>query len=146
LIPHSCVNFKTGTNAKLNFPLQQKGNETIPTIKRTLLKTNTLTVTANKVENTAASNTISLSIGKEKYETKKNKTTKIKIDKDALDYKKRLELRHEITKINQLIPQVVDGYCNIRKIPEKYRRKVKVKVMNNYNVKKYAHRYLYLTF
>jgi hypothetical protein len=34
------------TNAELNSPLQQKGNETMPTIKWTPLKTNTLTVTA----------------------------------------------------------------------------------------------------
>jgi hypothetical protein len=46
------------TNTKLNSPLQQKGNETMPTIKRTPLKTNTLTVTAIKVDNTAASNAI----------------------------------------------------------------------------------------
>jgi hypothetical protein len=54
------------TNAKLNSPLQQKGNETMPTIKRTLLKTNTLTITANKVNNAATSNVIALSIRKEK--------------------------------------------------------------------------------
>jgi hypothetical protein len=37
------------TNTKLNSLLQQKGNETMPTIKRTPLKTNTLTITANKL-------------------------------------------------------------------------------------------------
>jgi hypothetical protein len=73
------------TNTKLNSPLQQKGNEAIPTIKRTPLKTNTLTVTANKVTNAAASNAIALSIGKEKFEKKKNKTTNEKEDKDASD-------------------------------------------------------------
>ncbi len=66
------------TNAKLNSPLQQKGNETMPTIEQTLLKTNTLTVTANKVDNTAASNAIALSIGKEIFEKKKNKKQKKK--------------------------------------------------------------------
>jgi hypothetical protein len=49
------------TNAKLNSLLQQKGNETMPTIKQTLLKTNTLTLTANKVNGAAASNGIAMS-------------------------------------------------------------------------------------
>jgi hypothetical protein len=105
----------------------------MPTIKGTQSKTNTLTVTANKVDNAAASNTITLSVGKEKSEKKKNKTTKEKEDKDALDYKERLELQNKITKINQLIPQVVDGYCNIRKIPDNYTSKVEDKIMRNYN-------------
>ncbi len=56
------------TNAKLNSLQQQKGNETMPTIKRTPLKTYTSTVTANKVDIAAASNAIALSIGKEKSE------------------------------------------------------------------------------
>ncbi len=120
------------TNAKLNSPLQQKGNETMPTIKWTPLKTNTLAVTANKVDDTAASNVIALCVGKNP-EKKKNKTTKEKEDKDASDYKERLELQRKITKINQLIPQGVDGYCNIRKIPDNYRSKVKDKVTRNYN-------------
>jgi hypothetical protein len=107
----------TYTNAKPNSPLQQKGNETMPTIKRTPLKANTLTITANKVNDAAASTAIALSIGKEKSEKKINKTSKEKEDKDASDYKERLELQRKITKINQLIPQVVDGYCNSRKIP-----------------------------
>jgi hypothetical protein len=59
------------TNAKLNSPLQQKGNETMPTIEWTLLKTNTLTITANKFDDAAASNAIALSTGKEKNEKKK---------------------------------------------------------------------------
>ncbi len=121
------------TNAKLNTPLQQKGNETMPTIERTLLKTNTLTITANKVDNTAASNAIALIVRKENFEKKKNKITKEKEDKDASKYKERLELQREITKFNQLLPQVVDGYCNIRKIPDNYRSKVKEKVTRNYN-------------
>jgi hypothetical protein len=41
------------TNAKLNSLLQQKGNETMPTIKRTPLETNTLIVIANKVDDTS---------------------------------------------------------------------------------------------
>ncbi len=41
------------TNAELNSPLQQKGNGTMPTIKWTQLKTNTPTVTANKVNGAA---------------------------------------------------------------------------------------------
>jgi hypothetical protein len=69
-----------------------------------------------------------LSVGKEKSDKKKNKTTKEKEDKDALDYKERLGLQGKITKINQLIPQVMDGYCNIRKIPENYRSKVEDRV------------------
>ncbi len=105
----------------------------MPTIKWTPLKTNTLIATANKVNNAAASNAIALSIGKEKSEKKINKTSKKKEDKDALDYMERLELQRKITKINQLIPQVVDGYCNIRKIPDDYRSKVEVKVTRNYN-------------
>jgi hypothetical protein len=80
------------TNAELNSPMQQKGNETMPTIKQTPLKTKTLSVTANKVDNAIASNAIALSVGKEKSEKKKNKTTKEKEDKDASDYKERLEL------------------------------------------------------
>jgi hypothetical protein len=121
------------TNTKLNSLLQQKGNETMPTIKQTLVKTNTLTITANKVDGAAASNAITLSIGKEKSKKKKNKIMKEKEDKDASDYKEILELQRKITKINQLIPQVVDGYCNLRKIPYDYRSMVKDKVMRNYN-------------
>jgi hypothetical protein len=123
----------TYTNAKLNSPLQQKGNETMPTIEQTPLKTNTLTITANKVDNAAASNAIALSTRKEKSEKKKNKTTKEKEDKEALDYKERLKLQRKISKINQLIPQVVDDYCNIRKIPDDYRSKVEDRVIRNYN-------------
>ncbi len=104
----------------------------MPTIKWTLLKTNTSTVTANKVDDAASSNAIALSIGKEKSEEKK-KTMKEKEDKEASDYKERLELQRKITKINQLIPQVVDDYCNIRKIPDDYRSKVQDRVMKNYN-------------
>jgi hypothetical protein len=52
------------TNAKLNSPLQQKGNGTMPTIPWTPLKTNTLTVTANKVDGAAASNAIAVSVRK----------------------------------------------------------------------------------
>jgi hypothetical protein len=121
------------TNTKLNSLLQQKGNETMPTIKQAPLKTNILTITANKVDNAAASNTIALSVGKEKSEKKKNKTTKEKEDKDVSDYKKRLELQCKINKINQLISQVMDGYCNIRKIADNYRSKVEDKVRRNYN-------------
>jgi hypothetical protein len=43
----------TYTSAKLNSPLKQKGIDTMPTIKQTPLKTNTLTVTANKVNDAA---------------------------------------------------------------------------------------------
>jgi hypothetical protein len=105
----------------------------MPTIKRTPLKTNTLTITANKVDNAAAFNAITLSIRKEKSDKKKNKITKEEEDKEASDYKERLELRHKITKINQLILQVVDDYCNIRKIPDNYRSKVEDRVTRNYN-------------
>jgi hypothetical protein len=49
-----------------NSPLQQKGNETMPTIKWTPLKTNTLNITENKVDDAAASNAIALSFRKEK--------------------------------------------------------------------------------
>jgi hypothetical protein len=122
------------TNAKLNSLMQQKGNETMPTIELTPLKTNTLTITANKVDDAAASNAIALSFGKEKSGKKKNKTMKEKEDKEASDQKERLELQHKITKINQLIPQVVDGYCNsYRKIPDKYRSKVEDRVTRNFN-------------
>jgi hypothetical protein len=76
---------------------------------------------------------IAVSVGKEKSEKKKKKTTKEKEDKDASDYKERLELRRKITKTNQLIPQVVDGYCNIKKNPANYRSKVKDRVTRNYN-------------
>jgi hypothetical protein len=72
------------TNAELNSPLQQKGNETMPPIKWTPLKTNTLTVTANKVDGITASNAIAASIGK-KYEKKKKIITKEKEDKDTAD-------------------------------------------------------------
>jgi hypothetical protein len=54
------------TNAKLNSLLQQKGNGTMPTIERTPLKTNTPTVSTNKVEGaaTATANAIAVSVGK----------------------------------------------------------------------------------
>jgi hypothetical protein len=52
------------TNAKLNSLLQQKGYEIMPTIKRTPSKTNTSTITANKVDNAATSNAITLSVRK----------------------------------------------------------------------------------
>jgi hypothetical protein len=61
------------TNAKLNSPLQQNGNDIMPTIEWTPLKT----VTANKVDSTAAGNAIAMSIGK-KSDKKKKKTTKEK--------------------------------------------------------------------
>jgi hypothetical protein len=69
------------TNTKLNSLLQQKGNETMPTIKWTPLITNTLTVTANKVDNTAASNAIALSIRKKlkRRKRKQQKNKKIKM-------------------------------------------------------------------
>jgi hypothetical protein len=69
-----------------------------------------------------------------KSEKKKKKTTKEKEEKDAADYMERLELQRKINKINQLIPQVVDGYCNsYRKIPDNCRSKVKDRVKRNYN-------------
>jgi hypothetical protein len=86
-----------------------------------------------QINNTAAFNTIALSIRKEKSEKKKNKTTKEKEDKETSDYKERLQLQRKITNINQLIPQVVDGYCYIRNIPDNYRSKVEDKVTRNYN-------------
>jgi hypothetical protein len=105
----------------------------MPTIEWTPLKTNTLTVTANKFNDAAASNAIALSIGKEKSRKKKNKATNEKDDKEAPDYKERLELQRKITKINQLIPQVVDGYCNsYRKILDSYKSKVEDRVTRNY--------------
>jgi hypothetical protein len=61
------------TNAKLNSLLHQKGNGTMLTIEKTPLKTNTLTITANKVDGLATSNAIALSIGKEKSDKKKKK-------------------------------------------------------------------------
>jgi hypothetical protein len=42
-------------------------------------------------------------------------------------------LQRKITKVNQLIPQVVDGYCNFRKIPGDYRSKIEDRVTRNYN-------------
>ncbi len=95
------------------------------------MKTDTLTIPANKVDDAATFNAIALIVGKETSE--KKKITKEKEDKDASDYKERLELRRKITKINQLIPQVVDGYYNIRKISDDYRSKVEDKVTRNYN-------------
>jgi hypothetical protein len=121
------------SNAKLNSLLQQKGNGTMSTIKWTPLKTNNPTVTANKVDGPAARDAIAVCIGKKKSKNKKKKTTKEKEDKDAADYKKRLDLCRKITKINLLIPQVMDGYCNIRKIPNNYRSTVKYRVTKNYN-------------
>jgi hypothetical protein len=70
----------------------------MPIIEWTPLKTNTLAITANKVDSATTSNAIALSIGKEKSEKKKHKMTKEKEDKEALDYNKRLELRRKITK------------------------------------------------
>jgi hypothetical protein len=65
------------TNVELSFLLQQKGNETMPTIDWTPLKTKTLTITANKVDDPAASIAIALSVRK-KTGKKKNKITKEK--------------------------------------------------------------------
>ncbi len=121
------------TNAKLNSPLQQKGNGTLSTIEWTPLKPNTPTVNANKVDSAATRDAIAMSVGIKKSEKKKKKTTKEKEDKDAADYKKRLELQHKITKINLLIPQVVNGYCKIRKIPDNCRSTVERRVTKNYN-------------
>jgi hypothetical protein len=88
------------------------------TIEWTPLKPNTLTITAIKFDGDAASNAIALSVRK-KSEMKKKKIMKEKEDKDAADYKEKLELQCKNTKINQMIPHVVDGYCNSRKIPDK---------------------------
>jgi hypothetical protein len=57
-----------------------------------------------------------------------------KEDKEASDYKERLELQYKITKTNQLIPHVADGYCNsYRKFPDNHRSKVDDRVTRNYN-------------
>jgi hypothetical protein len=71
----------------------------MPTIKRTPLKTNTSTVSANKVDNTAAPNAIALSAKEEKSGRKKNKTAKEKEDKEASDYQERLELQLKLPKL-----------------------------------------------
>jgi hypothetical protein len=105
----------------------------MPTIKRTPLKTNTLTVTVDKVDDAPASNAIALSIGNNKSKKKKNKQQKKKKIKMHQTTRRDLNFRCKITKINQLIPQVVYGYCNIRKIPDNYRSKVNGKVTRNYN-------------
>jgi hypothetical protein len=76
---------------KLNSLLQQKGNGTMPTIEWTPLKTNTLTVTANKVDGAASSDAIVMSIEK-KSEKEKKKTAREKEDKDAADYKETSEV------------------------------------------------------
>jgi hypothetical protein len=68
-----------------------------------------------------------------KIEKKKTKTTKEKEDKAAADYKERLDLQSKITKSNILIPQVVDHFCNFRKIPDDYRSTVKYRVRRNCN-------------
>jgi hypothetical protein len=85
-------------NAKLNSLLQQTGNGTMPTIKWTPLKSNTPTVTANKVDGATPANAIAVSV-KKKSEMKTKKTTKEIEDKDAADYKERLKLQRKITKI-----------------------------------------------
>jgi hypothetical protein len=69
----------------------------MPTIEWTPLKTNILTVTANKVDGSTTSNATVMSIRK-KSEKKKKKTTKGKKDKDTADYNKRLKLQRKITK------------------------------------------------
>ncbi len=74
-------------------------------------------------------------VSENKTEKKKKKTTKGKEDKDAAVYNKRLELQRKITKINQLIPKVVDGYCKQQKVPDNYRSKVKDRVRRNCNVR-----------
>jgi hypothetical protein len=68
------------TNANLNSPLQQKGNGNLPSIEWTPLKTNTPTITANKVNSATAGNAIAASIEKIS-EKKKKKITKEKEDK-----------------------------------------------------------------
>jgi hypothetical protein len=64
---------------------------------------------------------------------KRRKRKKRKKDKDAAHDNKRVNLQRKITKINLLIPQVVDGYSNIRKIPDDYKSTVKYRVTKNYN-------------
>ncbi len=91
------------TNAKLNSSVQQKGNDTMPTINQTPLKKNTLTLTANKVDGAAAGDAIAVSIGKNSGK-KKKKTTKEKEDQDTAEYKDRLDLQRKITKIDLLLP------------------------------------------
>jgi hypothetical protein len=52
------------TNAELYSPLQQYGNGTMTTIKWTPSKTNTPTVTANKVDGAATGHAIAVSVNK----------------------------------------------------------------------------------
>ncbi len=59
------------TKAKLNSPLQQKGNETMPTIDWTPLQTNTPTVTANIVDGATVREVIAVSVGKKIWKEKK---------------------------------------------------------------------------
>jgi hypothetical protein len=107
----------------------------MPTIKRTPLKTNTPTVSTNKVDSTATTNAIAVSVGKKESEKKKKKTTKEKKENDAAVYNKRLELQCKITKINQLIPKVMDGYCKKQKVSDNSKSKVKDRVTRNYNTR-----------
>jgi hypothetical protein len=62
---------------RTDLPAAAKGNGTLPTIEQTPLKTNTLTITTNKVNSAAAANAIAMSTGK-KTDKKKKKTTKEK--------------------------------------------------------------------
>ncbi len=85
------------TNAELNSLLQQKSNETMPTIERTPLKINTPTMSTNKVDGTTAANPIDASIRKN-LKRRNRKQQKGKKDKDAVVYNKILNLRRKITK------------------------------------------------
>jgi hypothetical protein len=67
------------TNAELNSPLHQKGNETMPTIKSTPLKTNTPTISLNKVGSAFAANAIVVSVRKNLKRRKRKQREEKKI-------------------------------------------------------------------
>ncbi len=92
------------TNAKLSSPMQQKGNGTMPTIKWTPLKTNTPTISANKVDGATTGNPIAVSIWKIKSEKKKNKTMKEK--KIRMQRTTRRDMNCDVPKLIYWLPKL----------------------------------------
>ncbi len=50
-----------------------------------------------------------------------------------MSYCNKLKLQHKITKIRQLIPQVIEGYCKQENILNNYKHKVEERVKRKYN-------------
>jgi hypothetical protein len=79
----------------------------MPTIKRTPLKTNTLTVTANKVDKATTSNAIALSAGKKNLKRRKIKQQKKKKIKMHWTARRDLNCNVKLPKLINSIPKLL---------------------------------------